>query len=171
MYIVATVAHLSYCWTLVEICKRTHTYRHDDCNTSNLHWPVLGPVLLKAVRNRLDGTAWSRPDAARSHPDTGHNSTVERSERNKSHTNYMLNTCSVPSFCHTQDEHGKWENNVTSRYKETYTTIARCSTALQRHYNKFRAGLALIPLLTDPDGIRIAPDGSGRLLVGPTEIK
>jgi len=37
----------------------------------------------------------------------------------------------------------------------------------QRHYNKFRAGLALIPLSTDPDGVRTVPDGSGRLLVGP----
>ena len=59
-------------------------------------WP---PVLLKAVRNR--------PDAARSRPDTARNSTVERSERNKSHTNYMLTTCSVPQFCHVQNEHGK----------------------------------------------------------------
>jgi len=39
----------------------------------------------------------------------------------------------------------------------------------------FRAGLALIPLSTDPDGVRTAPggirtasDGSGRLLVGPS---
>jgi len=69
------------------------------------------PVMLKAVRNRPDGTVRSRPDAARSRPDTARNSTVERSERNKSHTNYMLTTCSVPSFCHVQDEHGKkWEN-------------------------------------------------------------
>jgi len=51
-------------------------------------------VLLKAVRSR---------------PDTARNSTVERSERNKSHTNYMLTTCSVPQFCHVQDEPGKWE--------------------------------------------------------------
>ena len=57
-------------------------------------------VLLKAVRNRADRTA-------RSHPDTDRNSTVERSERNKSHTNYMHTTCSVPLFCHVQDEHGK----------------------------------------------------------------
>jgi len=78
------------------------------------------PVLLKAVRNR--------PDVARSRPDTAHNSTVEHSERNKSHTNYMLITCSVPSFCHVQDEHGTNEkNNVTSRYAETYTTI-NCKT-------------------------------------------
>jgi len=41
-------------------------------------------------------------------------------------------------------------------------------------HRKFRAGLALIPLSTDPDGIRRAPggvrtasDGSGWLLVGP----
>jgi len=26
------------------------------------------------------------------------------------------------------------------------------------HYNKFRAGLALIPFLTDPDGVRTVPD-------------
>jgi len=74
---------------------------------------------------------------------------------------------------------------VTSRYAETYTTIiAKCSTALQRHYSKFRANLALIPVLTDPDvvrvasgwlrvawtvlgGIRMALDGFGRILVGP----
>ena len=43
----------------------------------------------------------------KSRPDTACNSIVERSERNKSHTNYMLTTCSVPSFCHVQDEHGK----------------------------------------------------------------
>ena len=42
---------------------------------------------------------------------------------------------------------------------------------------KFRAGLALIPLPTDPDGVRTAPggvrtasDGSGRLLVGPRVV-
>jgi len=52
------------------------------------------------------------------------------------------------------------EKNVTSRYAETYTTIAKRSTTSQRHYNKFCAGLALIPLSTDPDG-------SGWLLVGP----
>jgi len=34
-------------------------------------------------------------------------------------------------------------------------------------HRKFRAGLALIPLSTDPDGVLTAPDGSGRLLVGP----
>jgi len=46
------------------------------------------------------------------------------------------------------------KNNVTSRYAETYTTmIAKRSTASQRHYNMFRAGLALIPLSTDPDGV------------------
>jgi len=65
------------------------------------------PVLLKAVRSHPDGTVRSHRDAARSRPDTAHNSTVERSERNKSHTNYMLTTCSVPSLCHVQDEHGK----------------------------------------------------------------
>ena len=54
------------------------------------------------------------------------------------------------------------EKNVTSRYAETYTTIAKRSTTStsQRHYNKFCAGLALIPLSTDPDGY-------GRLLIGP----
>jgi len=45
--------------------------------------------------------------------------------------------------------------------------IAKRSTASQRYYNKFRAGLTLIPLSTDPDGVRTASDGSGRLLVGP----
>jgi len=85
-------------------------------------------VLLKAVRSRPDGTVQSRPDAARSRPDTACDPTVEHSERNKSHTNYMLTTCSVPSFCHVQDEHGKNEkNNVTARYAETYTTI-NCKT-------------------------------------------
>jgi len=59
-------------------------------------------VLLKAVLNRLD--------AARSRHDITRNSTVERSQRNKLHTNYMLTTCSVPQFCHVQDEHGQWEN-------------------------------------------------------------
>jgi len=29
----------------------------------------------------------------------------------------------------------------------------------QRHYNKFRAGLVLIPLSTDPDGVRTVPGG------------
>jgi len=48
------------------------------------------------------------------------------------------------------------KNYVTSRYAETYTT--HC-TASQRHSNKFRAGLALIPLSTDPDGVRTAPGG------------
>ena len=57
---------------------------------------MIGPI-LKAVRT---GTVRSRPDTAR-------NSAVERSERNKSHTNYMLTTCSVPQFCRVQDEHGK----------------------------------------------------------------
>jgi len=75
--------------------------------------PLPGPTSLKlrpdsgAVRNRPDGTVRSRPDAARSRPDTARNSTVERSERNKSHTNYMLITCSAPQFCHVQDEHGQ----------------------------------------------------------------
>ena len=52
-------------------------------------------------------------------------------------------------------------NNFTSCYAETYTAIIakRSLTASQRHYNKFRAGLALIPLSTDPDGVRAA---SGR---------
>jgi len=93
-------------------------------------------VLLKAVRNRPDGTVRnrpdgtvrSRPDAARSRPNTARNSTVERSERNKSHTNYMLTTCSLPSFCHVEDEHGQNEtNNVTSCCAQTYTTIS-CKT-------------------------------------------
>jgi len=83
-----------------------------------IHWPVT--VLLKAVRNRLEGTVqpgavrnrpygtvWSRLDAAQSRPDTARNSAVERSERNKLHAYYMLTTCSVPQFCHVQDEHGK----------------------------------------------------------------
>jgi len=69
-------------------------------------------VLLKAVP--------SRPDAAR-------NSTVKRSERNKSHKNYVLTTCSVPQFCRVQDERENEKNNVTSRYAETYTTI-NCET-------------------------------------------
>jgi len=51
------------------------------------------------------------------------------------------------------------KNNVTSRYAETYTTIiAKRSTASQRRY-KFRAGLALIPLSTEPDGVRTVPGG------------
>jgi len=54
------------------------------------------------------------------------------------------------------------KNNVTSRYAETYTTIiAKRSTASQRHYNKFRAGLALIPLS------RRCPGGSGQLRTVP----
>ena len=44
--------------------------------------------------------------------------------------------------------------------------IAKRSTASQRYYNKFRAGLALIPLSADPDGVRTASGGTGRLLVG-----
>jgi len=59
------------------------------------------------TKSRPDGTVRSRLDAARSRPYTARNSTVERSERNKSHTNYMLTTCSVPLFCRVQDEHGK----------------------------------------------------------------
>jgi len=55
------------------------------------------------------------------------------------------------------------KNYVTSHYAETYTTIAKRSTASQRHYNKFRDGVALISLSTDPDGIRAA---SGRRLDG-----
>jgi len=46
--------------------------------------------------------------------------------------------------------------------KLIYTAI-NCKTC-QRHYNKFRAGVALIPLSADPDGVQTA---SGRLLVGP----
>jgi len=73
----------------------------DDVNPAVFFSAAFGlrTVLLKAVR--------SRPDAARSRPDTARNSTAERSERNKSHTNYMLTTCSVPSSCHAQDELGK----------------------------------------------------------------
>jgi len=56
----------------------------------------------RAVRNRRDRTVQSYPDAARSRPDTARNLTVERSERNKSHTYYMLTICSVPSFCHVR---------------------------------------------------------------------
>jgi len=80
-------------------------------------------VLLKAVRSRLDGTIGSRPDEARSHLDTAHNSTVERSERNKSHTNYMLTTCSVPQFFMYKTNMENEKNNAISRYAETYATI------------------------------------------------
>jgi len=34
-------------------------------------------------------------------------------------------------------------------------------------HRKFRAGLAMIPLSTDPDSVRTASDGYGQLLVGP----
>ena len=61
-------------------------------------------------------------------------------------------------------------NNVTSHCAETYVTKLQ-NVAPRR---KFRAGLSLIPLSTDPDGVRAAtgrlrtvPGGSGRLLVGP----
>jgi len=81
-------------------------------------------VLLKAARSRPDGTVRSRPDAARSRPDTARNSTVERSERNKSHTNYMLTTFIL--LC-TKGTLETEKNNVTSRYAETYMTI-NCKT-------------------------------------------
>jgi len=56
------------------------------------------------------GPTKSRPEpsgSVRTEPSGARNSTVEHSERHKSHTNYMLTTCSVPQFCHVQDEHGK----------------------------------------------------------------
>jgi len=74
-------------------------------------WRFLA-VLLKAVR--------SRPDAARSRPDTARNSTVERSERNKLHINYIAQYLHFVVY-KTNMENEK--NNVTSRYAETYTTI------------------------------------------------
>jgi len=61
-------------------------------------------------------------------------------------------------------------NNVTSHCAETYVTKLQ-NVAPRR---KFRAGLALIPLSTDPDGVRTAPggnrtapDGFGRFRVVP----
>jgi len=86
-------------------------------------------VLLKDVRSRPDGTVRSRPDAARSRPDTARNSTVERSERNKSQTNnlhahYLLSTFILSCTIRTWKNE---KNNVTSRYAETYATI-NCKT-------------------------------------------
>ena len=37
----------------------------------------------------------------------------------------------------------------------------------QRHYNKFRAGLALIPVSIDPDLLLLILTASARLLIGP----
>jgi len=82
----------------------------------------LGPTKSRpepSGRNCQDGTARRRSDAAWSHPDTARNSTVERSERNKSHSNYMLTTCSVPSFLHVQDEHGKMIKIMSLYFMQT----------------------------------------------------
>jgi len=49
------------------------------------------------TKSRPEPSGRSRPDAARSRPDTVRNSTVERSERNKSHTNYA-GWCYFPSI-------------------------------------------------------------------------
>ena len=107
-----------------------------------LQWSAA--VLLKAVRTEQPGAVWTPPGADR-------NSTVERSERNKSHTNNMLTTCSVPSFYHVQDKKNE-KNNVILRYAQTYTTV-NCKK--QHRIAK-----------TDPDSVRKVPgrppDGSGR---------
>jgi len=46
------------------------------------------------------------------------------------------------------------KNNVPSRYAEYNYKLQKHSTASQRHCNKFHACLALIPVSTDPDGVR-----------------
>ena len=71
------------------------------------HVPLQQVQIPGPTKSRPEPSGRNRPDAARSRPDTARNSTVERSERNKSHTDYMLTTCSVSSFYHLQDEHGK----------------------------------------------------------------
>jgi len=48
-------------------------------------------------------------------------------------------TCTVPSFCHVQDEPGQnKKNNATSRYADVYRTIScKRSTTLQQHYSGY----------------------------------
>jgi len=66
-----------------------------------------------------------------------------------------------------------YKTNMEKMRKIISVHILR-SAASQRHYNKFRAGLTLIPLWTNPHGMRTVserhPDGSGQFwtaLVGP----
>ena len=68
---------------------------------------------------------------AQSRPDTARNSSVERSERNKSHTNYMLSTFILSR---TRQTWKNEKNNVTSHYAKTYITInCKKKTALHRN--------------------------------------
>ena len=58
--------------------------------------------ILKAVRNRPPGAVRTPPGAVPTPP-------VIQLLNVQKEINRTLITCSVPSFCHVQDEHGKWD--------------------------------------------------------------
>ena len=79
--------------------ERSH--QQFDCIPINSGAQRRRPVLLKAVRSRPEPSGRNRPEPSGRRPEPSRhrrNSAVEHSERNKSHTNYMLTTCSVPSI-------------------------------------------------------------------------